>query len=137
MKTLGKILSLDLTKGNKQCIVNFAENPIFSIEIYIPSDYSPLIKYPCPLQRRPRTIMEGTGSYRPRPIDRVFSPLQTSNYVKCRHCLFKRYLRSLCFKECVVIKYILVVLYLMLVEEISNSAYQTQKCDRVKTHGGV
>ena len=48
MKTSGKILSLDLTKGNKQCIVNFAENPIFSIEIYIPSDNSTLIKYPRP-----------------------------------------------------------------------------------------
>ena len=48
MKTSGKILSLDLTKGNKQCIANFAENPIFVIEIYIPYDNSPLIKYSCP-----------------------------------------------------------------------------------------
>ena len=88
MKTSGKILSLDLTKGNKQCIVTFAENPIFSIEIYILSDNSPLIKYPCPLQRRPRTLLEGTGSSRPSLIENVLSSLQTSNYGKCRHWEF-------------------------------------------------
>ena len=88
MKTSGKILSLDLTKGNKQCIVTFAENPIFSIEIYIPSDNSPLIKYPCPLQRRLRTLLEGTGTSRPSLIENVLSSLQTSNYGKCRHWEF-------------------------------------------------
>ena len=77
MKTSGKILSLDLTKGIKQCIVNFAENPIYLIEIDIPSNKCPLIKYTCPQQRRQRTIMEGTGSYQPSPSQTVFPSWQT------------------------------------------------------------
>ena len=77
MKTSGKILSLDLTKGNKQCIVNFAENPIFKLKITSLSTTVLSLNIPVPIQRRPRTILEGTGSYQPSPIETVFSSLQT------------------------------------------------------------
>ena len=125
MKTLGKILSLDLTKGNKQCIVTFAENPIFRSKFTSLPTTVLSLNIPVPIRRWQITLLEGTGSYRPSPIARVISPLQTSNYVKCRQCLFK--IKSVPWSN-----KILGILYLMPVEEISNSAYQTQECDQVK-----